>query len=1086
MRFEANERTLPRLHLAGTLAIVLLLTFALGGFFSCRSPQEHRSSLQRVAQTVQSQQQARLTAELDSAANFLEFTRNRTEDVLRKSLREQVDTAVQVAMAITTRESPKRNADEVKQLVKEALRQARFYEGRGYYFIDDMQGQFILLPTAPHLEGTRNLDNRDDNGHYIMRGLIDAARQPEGSGYSRYRWYMPDNAKVMADKLAYVRHFAPFDWLIGTGDYTYKWEEKQKQEVIDRLRTLRFGSSGEIGVIERSGKPMLSPSNPELEGKHVQDMPTEMRAPTAQILAKAQTGGGFVQYAWPGRTTGTSVNKTALVRLVEPWGWVLVASLEDDEIQAAVRQEMARDASLDADHWHAWLLPLMLALALGMTASYGFARWSSGIFRRYHHDMDAKNRVVADSEALFRAVFDNAAVGIAQIAPDGKFMQINQQFCKLIGYTHDEIMSQGFDFQRITWPEDLASDLINVKRLLDGSADNYSLEKRYIHKDGHIFWINLAVQLVRDDSGSARYFISAVTDISARKQADQALQLAASVFSHAREGIMITEVDGRIVNVNASFTRITGYSRDEVLGQNPRLLSSGKQNQAYYAAMWQALLEKGHWYGEVWNRRKNGELFAEMQTISAVRDAQGRTLHFVSLFSDITALKAHEQQLERLAHFDVLTNLPNRVLLADRLHQAMHNAQRRGQLLAVVYLDLDGFKLVNDTHGHDIGDLLLMRVADRMKLALREGDTLARIGGDEFVAVVVDLPNAHACEPLLERLLMAAHEPFMQGDIALQVSASLGVTFFPQADDIDADQLQRQADQAMYQAKLAGKNCYHVFDAAQDRHLRGSHESQEGVRRALHQGELVLHYQPKVNMRTGRVVGVEALIRWQHPQHGLLGPDTFLPAIENHPLAIEVGEWVMHTALTQVQTWLTLGLVMPVSVNVGARQLQQHNFVLRLERILADHPSIDPSLLELEVLETSALEDINGVSQVIEQCRMIGVRFALDDFGTGYSSLTYLKRLPVAQLKIDQSFVRDMLEDADDMAILQGVIGLARAFKREVIAEGVETVAHGSALLALGCELAQGYGVARPMPADDLPAWVQQWLPDAAWALQPL
>jgi EAL domain-containing protein (putative c-di-GMP-specific phosphodiesterase class I) len=320
------------------------------------------------------------------------------------------------------------------------------------------------------------------------------------------------------------------------------------------------------------------------------------------------------------------------------------------------------------------------------------------------------------------------------------------------------------------------------------------------------------------------------------------------------------------------------------------------------------------------------------------------------------------------------------------------------------------------------------------------------------------------------------------GAVVLQVSASIGVTFYPQAHDMEADQLLRQADQTMYQAKLAGKSRYHVFDADLDSSLRVHHESLERIRLALAQGEFVLHYQPKVNMRRGQVIGAEALIRWQHPDKGLLSPATFLPVIEDHPLAVEVGEWVIDTALRQIDAWRATGLDMKVSVNIGARQLQQGDFVQRLQAILARHPKVKPSSLELEVLETSALADMEQVSHVIESCHQMGVKFALDDFGTGYSSLTYLKRLRVALLKIDQSFVRDMLDDPDDLAILEGVIGLAAAFKREVIAEGVETVAHGTALLHLGCELAQGYGIARPMPADQLPAWASSWQPDEVWS----
>ncbi len=1081
MRIAANEQSLPRLHLIGTLAIVVVLTLSLGAYFSWRNAVDHRASLDRVAQTVSSQQQSRLQAEMDSAINYLEFTRQRTEEVLRKSLRDQVDTAMQVTQAIYDTESPRKPATQVKRLIIEALRPMRFYDGRGYYFIDDMQGQFILLPTAPHLEGQARLDNRDDTGHYIMRGLIDAARKPQGEGYSRYRWYSPDTPKEMADKLAYVRHFAPYDWLIGTGDYTYKWEQLQKQEVISRLRTLRFGQSGYVGLFDREGRSLLSPSDPGQEGRHFKDMGKEQGKAAEQLHQKAVHGGGFVHYQWPDATNGKLSDKTALVRLVEPWGWVLVATMQDDEMHAALSRELAQHDSTQQQRLSQLLLPLLLALGFGLVASYAFARWSRHLFARYHADMLAKNQVIAENESLFRAVFDNAAVGIAQLKPDGTFLQINHRFCQWLGYTHDEVIDAGITFTQITLPEDRAADLVQAERISTGEISSYSLEKRYLCKNGEPFWANVAVKAVRDSKGVPVYFVSAVHDISERKRTEEKLLMSASVFTHAREGIMITEVDGTIIDVNESFTRITGFSRDEALGRNPRMLKSGQQSASYYEVLWRSLKENGFWYGETWNRRKNGEVFAEMQTISAVRDAQGNTRHYVSLFSDITAIKEHEKQLEYIAHFDALTNLPNRVLLADRLQQALNQAQRRDQLVAVAYLDLDGFKTINDRFGHDAGDRLLMSVSSRMKDALREGDTLARIGGDEFVAVLVDLPDTQTCLPLLNRLLTAASEPLLVADSRLQVSASLGVTFFPQADDIDAGQLLRQADQAMYQAKLSGKNRFHVFDAEQDRSVRGHYESLARIRQALGAGELVLYYQPKVNMRSGAVVGAEALIRWQHPERGLLAPALFLPVIENHPLAVEVGEWVMTTALAQLVLWRAQGLDVPVSVNVGARQLQQRDFVTRLQAILQAHPQISPDCLELEVLETSALEDIGGVSQVIEACRVMGVKFALDDFGTGYSSLTYLKRLPVTLLKIDQSFVRDMLDDADDLAILKGVIGLARAFNREIIAEGVETVAHGTALLQLGCELAQGYGIARPMPAADFVGWTAAWQPDGAW-----
>lgn len=560
------------------------------------------------------------------------------------------------------------------------------------------------------------------------------------------------------------------------------------------------------------------------------------------------------------------------------------------------------------------------------------------------------------------------------------------------------------------------------------------------------------------------------------------LEVAASVFTHALEGIFIADRDNKVVDVNAAFTRITGYAAADTVGQSANLLNSDRHSSEFFSDMRRCVETQGFWYGEIWIQRKSGEIFLALQTTSVVRDASGAAQYQVSFLSDITERKEHEDRLEQIAHFDSLTNLPNRVLLADRMQQAMAQVRRRQLHLAVIYLDLDGFKSINDRYGHDAGDDVLIAMAARMKHTLREGDTLARIGGDEFVAILIDMESQDACIPLLNRLREAAAIPVQLGDIAVEVSASLGVTFYPQHEEMDADQLLRQADQAMYQAKVAGKNRYQIFDSDKDNSIRIRHESVGRMELALERGEFVLFYQPKVNMRSGQVVGAEALIRWQHPEKGLLSPAQFLPAMEDHPLAIAVGEWVIDTVLTQIEAWHTEGLEMPVSVNIGPQQLQQKGFGERLAAIMADHPCVPAGHLELEVLETSALDDVSQVSKLIEACAALGVDFALDDFGTGYSSLTYLRRLRVKTLKIDQSFVRDMLKDVDDLAILKGVIGLASAFKRQVIAEGVETVAHGTALLQLGCDLAQGYGIARPMPAEQMLTWVANWRPDSAWS----
>jgi diguanylate cyclase (GGDEF)-like protein/PAS domain S-box-containing protein len=621
--------------------------------------------------------------------------------------------------------------------------------------------------------------------------------------------------------------------------------------------------------------------------------------------------------------------------------------------------------------------------------------------------------------------------------------------------------------------------LARVTRSADERAPQPMIEAKFRRLDDTS--IDVEVQSISVNYGGEPAIQVAMRDVTERNKSDSQIRLAASVFTHAREGIMITDADGTIVDVNTAFTSITGYDREDVIDNNPRLLSSGRQSNEFYEGMWHDLIVNGHWYGEVWNRRKNGEIYVQRQNIAAVHDDKRNIVRFISLISDISELKAQQRQLEHLAHFDPLTGLPNRVLLSDRLRQAMARSKRSGRILTIALLDLDGFKAVNDTYGHGAGDQLLTTVANRMKQVMRDGDTMARIGGDEFVAVLDDLSSVTRSEPLLIRLMTAVAQPFQFGSATLQVSASIGVTFYPQTEDFDADQLLRQADQGMYQAKLEGKNRYNFFDPAQDRAVRGHHESLEAIRHALSERQFVLHYQPKVNMRTGEVIGAEALIRWQHPKRGLLMPSAFLPAIESHSLAVDVGEWVINSALNQMEVWRAAGIDISVSVNIGSYQLQQADFVDHLKRILAAHPRVSSSRLELEILETSALNDMAHVSQVIQGSRELGVSFALDDFGTGYSSLGYLKHLPVQVLKIDQSFVLGMLNKLEDQAILKAVLGLATTFKLQVIAEGVETVAHGTLLLQMGCELAQGYGIAPPMPADDLPVWVAAWQPGAAW-----
>jgi diguanylate cyclase (GGDEF)-like protein len=481
-----------------------------------------------------------------------------------------------------------------------------------------------------------------------------------------------------------------------------------------------------------------------------------------------------------------------------------------------------------------------------------------------------------------------------------------------------------------------------------------------------------------------------------------------------------------------------------------------------------------------------------VRTTCNVTYKNGIAVRLTGIFQDISEQKAIQRlfetsnldleeankALQLSAYYDPLTELPNRILLSNQIQQAMTASLENDELVAIAFIDLDGFNVLNNRYGDSVGDQFLREISNQLKIALKDSDTLARIGGDEFVAVIDKLNEVEDSYATLSRLLDSASTELDINGHKIKVTASIGVTFYPQSNS-SPDQLLRQADQAMYKAKQLGKDRWHIFDIERDYAVKHKHEEIERLRLALKNEELVLFYQPKIDLRTKEIIGLEALIRWDHPEKGILPPIAFLPILELDILSIELGEWVIQSALKQLDNWRSTAMEMPISVNISPMQLQSHNFVSRLEKILEDFPLLNRKSLEFEILESSAFQDINIVSAAIKKCNRLGIAFSIDDFGAGYSSLTYLKRLPAEYLKIDQSFVRGMLVDTDDRTIIKGIIELAKAFNLKVIAEGVETPLHGEELLSLGCFLAQGYGIAKPMPAGDFPAWLECWKEDS-------
>lgn len=676
------------------------------------------------------------------------------------------------------------------------------------------------------------------------------------------------------------------------------------------------------------------------------------------------------------------------------------------------------------------------------------------------------------SEARYRKGQEIGRVGNWELNLETNFFWGSDEAKRIYGFQEDHA-NFSLDEVENCIPE---RDPIN-RALMDLIQDGkeHILEHEIRPRDGSKPRIVRSIaEVQRDHGGRPLTVVGVIQDITERKLIQTQIQLAATVFLNTREGIVITDAAGFIVEVNATFSLITGFSREDVMGRAPHLRLFGRRPPPEYRAIFSVLKDHGRWYGELADSHKNGQPYVQMLSVSAVYDSQGQTQNYVALFTDITPAKEQQRQLERAVHYDSLTGLPNRTLLAENMQLAIMRSQQRAQFFAVLYLDLDDFKAINDLYGVEIGDDLLIAVAQRIKALLCQGDTLARIGGDEFVVLLSDLNGTEDYERVLRALLRTVDDPLVVRQHTLYVSFSIGITLSCH-DSADADVLLRHADQALYLAKQAGKNRFHLFDVAQDAAVKTKQDTLEQIRRGFDRREFVLYYQPKVNMRTGTVIGAEALIRWQHPENGLMMPSEFLPLIEDHSMSVELGEWVIDAALSQIENWRSVGLDISVSVNVGSQQLQQRDFATRLSTLLTAHADVHPSFLELEILETSALDDIAQVTQTMLACQAIGVRFAIDDFGTGYSSLAYLKRLPAEVLKIDQSFIRDMLEDPNSLAIVKGIIGLAQTFRRLILAEGVETMAHADFLLTLGCELAQGYGIARPMAAATLPDWVVGW-----------
>jgi diguanylate cyclase (GGDEF)-like protein/PAS domain S-box-containing protein len=673
-----------------------------------------------------------------------------------------------------------------------------------------------------------------------------------------------------------------------------------------------------------------------------------------------------------------------------------------------------------------------------------------------------------ESEFRIRGILENTQEGFVQVDTAMCIVEVNPAYCAMLGRNREMVIGQ--KITEFFTPESVRIYEREMKKRAAGIRSSYVVA--IAQPDGELRHCEFHGTPIYDRAGHRVGAFGLVTDITDRMAHEAYVRQAVAVFENTAEGVTLTDTKGRILSINPAFTRITGYTEADVVGQTPAVMQSGRHEPSFYQDMWSELDKNGHWQGEIWNRRKNGEIYPEWLTISAVRSPEGQVQSYIGVFSDISHIKRSEEELQRLANYDPLTGLANRLLLAAQLEHALDRASRHHEQLAVMELDLDGFKNVNDTLGHPAGDKLLQVIADRIKETLRGEDIVARLGGDEFAVVLESLDDVGDVELVAQKVIDAIAPPIdLDGQLA-RVTCSIGIAMFP-GDGSDATTLMKAADTALYVSKREGRNTYRYYSSAMAESVRRRHEVEQGLRRAIECDELELWYQPQVNIGSGRIVGAEALVRWRHPEKGIVPPGEFLPVAADTGLILPLGEWVLRNACRQAKAWKDAGLgIDHVSVNVDGQQIVRSDFVAIVERLL-EETGLPPTMLELEITESFLLENAeNGMGTVMRFAEM-GVDIAIDDFGTGYSSLSYLKYLRADCLKIDKSFVDDLPADAISAAIIRAIISLGRGLGFTLVAEGVETAAQLAYLRSVGCDLVQGYLLSRPVPADEFEQWVK-------------
>ena len=676
--------------------------------------------------------------------------------------------------------------------------------------------------------------------------------------------------------------------------------------------------------------------------------------------------------------------------------------------------------------------------------------------------VDFMNDSIVEQESMQKEIINQDAIGIGYIDNKGEILFANKYICNLLGYAESELI--GKNIEDITYKDDLKKSKKYIEKLLNSSINKdkkTNLEKRYIHKNGSLIWVHVSMSYTKSKDGSIKYIIGFIKDIRDRKITEKRLIQAKAVFDNTNEGIVITDRKMNIQEVNKGFIDILGYEKSEICNKNIKFFTSSYHSKMFYKKMWYEVFKKGYWQGEIWGIRKSGETFPLWLNISTIKDEVGKIINYIGVFSDISSIKKSEEKLEFLAHHDPLTKLPNRLLLTASLEQSIKRAKREKKKIAVIFLDLDKFKEINDAFGHSYGDEVLVTVTKRLKSIMREQDTIGRIGGDEFIVLIEDFEEILDLEPILEKILNVFKKDIIVHGNNFKISASIGVSVYPN-DGKNIENLIKNADTAMYEAKDAGRDTYRFYTPEMTQDLFTKMLMKNELERAIKDNEFVLHYQPQVSIVTGKVIGLEALVRWNHPQMGLLYPDKFISIAESTKQIVQIGRIVLHRACSEIKELVKEGIFNgKISVNVSAVQIKQDNFYEAVLSTLKES-NLSGEYLELELTESYMMENPRDAISLFKKLKTHGITLSVDDFGTGYSSLSYLKQLPVDKLKIDKSFIVDIPSDSDDMAITSTIIAMSKSLGLGVIAEGIETQSQHDFLKQRGCYEGQGYLYSRP------------------------